>query len=241
MLLTTKGIVIRTTKYAESSLILEIFTLDKGVRSYIISGVRGPKSKTKSTPLQLMSLVEIVVYQRDDKDLNRIKEIQPTHIYTQIPFDFKRGAVGLFMIEIVKNTVKESSSNTDLFHFIADAFLWLDQCSNYTNLHLSFMLSLSMHLGFFPDATTASPDAPFFDLREGFFVSENSSTQFILDEEYSALLILFLNVKYTECHEIVISRSQRQILLEKLVLYFQLHLDYFIVPNTHQILKEVLG
>ncbi|MBP7184014.1 MAG: DNA repair protein RecO [Saprospiraceae bacterium] len=241
MLLSTKGIVIRTVKYAETSLILEIFTEQKGMRSYIIGGVRTQKSKTKNTALQPMSLVELVAYDRDDKSINRIKEIKSAFIYTNMAFDFKRAAVGLFMIEVAKKAIKEASPNEHLCNYLIESFKWLDQCDSFANLHLSFMIHLSYFLGFMPEPfDNSSSKQFFFDLKEGQFSSEQPLNSYALDPEYASLLNAIITTPYNMSHTIHLSRSQRQLLLHKIIVYYQLHLDYFTEPNTHHILKEVL-
>ena len=75
MVIKTRGIVLRTVKYSETSVIVDIFTEHFGLRSYIISGVRTSKSKVAAGLLQVMSLVEIVAYEKAEK-LNRLTEIR---------------------------------------------------------------------------------------------------------------------------------------------------------------------
>ena len=75
MLIKTRGIILRTLKYGETSLIMDIYTENYGLNSYIVGGVRNKKSTTKSGSLQIMSLVEIVAYHKSAKSLYRIKEI----------------------------------------------------------------------------------------------------------------------------------------------------------------------
>ena len=55
-----------------------------------------------------MSLVNLVVYHRDDRDLTRIKEVKASHVYQNLPFDVRKSAVGQFMIEIARKTIRES-------------------------------------------------------------------------------------------------------------------------------------
>ena len=93
MLIKTQGIIFHTKKYSESSLIVDIYTQEKGLRSYIISGVRSKKSKVSASLVQIMSLVDLVVYHRDDRDLTRIKEIKPAHVYQSLPFDVRKSAL----------------------------------------------------------------------------------------------------------------------------------------------------
>ena len=42
----TKGIVLRTVKYGDTSLVVTIFTELFGVQTYLVNGVRSSKNKT---------------------------------------------------------------------------------------------------------------------------------------------------------------------------------------------------
>ena len=48
MLRKTRGIVLHVTDYAETSLVVKIYTEDFGLQSYLINGVRKQKAKFKS-------------------------------------------------------------------------------------------------------------------------------------------------------------------------------------------------
>ncbi|RME94235.1 MAG: DNA repair protein RecO, partial [Bacteroidetes bacterium] len=151
MLLKTRAIVFRTYKYGETSLIVELYTEQKGLRKYIIGGVRSAKARTSAGLLQLMSLIEVVAYEREDKDLNRLKEVRPAYLFQSIPFDVRKGAIGLFMVEIARKAIREREPNAALFHFLFQSFRYLDQTTQgNSNLHLSFLLELSRYLGIAP-------------------------------------------------------------------------------------------
>ena len=60
MLVKTRAIVLRTHKYGETSLIAELYTEQKGLRKYVVNGVRSAKAKTKANLLQGMTLLEVV-------------------------------------------------------------------------------------------------------------------------------------------------------------------------------------
>ena len=118
MLIKTKGIVLKAIKYGETSLIVDIYTEEKGLRKYIVSGVRKQKAKISAGLLQVMSSVEIIAYEKEGKGLNRLKEIRASHIYQSIPMEIRKGAVGLFIAEIAQKTLKEAESNKPLFDFL---------------------------------------------------------------------------------------------------------------------------
>ena len=53
MLLSTPGLVLHTTPYADTSVVAKVFTRQLGVRSYIIKGVRSRTGKVKQNMLQM--------------------------------------------------------------------------------------------------------------------------------------------------------------------------------------------
>ena len=166
MIIKTRGIILRTVKYSETSVIADIYTEGGGLRSYIISGVRTQRSKVAMGLLQVMSLVDIVAYDAQGK-LNRIKEIHAAHVYMALPFDVRRSSIGLFMAEVTRRTIRESEENEELFVFLFEIFKFLDETTErFTNLHLSFLLELSGHLGFRPHEDDYTQGAV-FDLKNG--------------------------------------------------------------------------
>ncbi|MEN0005891.1 MAG: DNA repair protein RecO [Bacteroidota bacterium] len=240
MIIKTRGIVFKSIKYSETSLIVDIYTEAKGLRKYIVSGVRSKKAKIKPSLLQVMSLVEMVAFDREDRDLNRIKELRPTYIYQQVPFDLRRGAVGLFMAEVARKTIRESEENPRLFQFLFDTFTHLDRTNTpVSNLHLSFLLDLSMYLGFMPGGF-CTPEHPIFDLQEGIFVSESPTQPHVLSDTASQLLSQLLQTSVEDCHNVAMQRRERQLLVRHLLDYYRLHLENFPEINAHRVLQEVL-
>lgn len=239
MLLKTRGIVFRAIKYSETSLIVDIYTEARGLRKYIISGVRKAKSSVSAGLFQVMSLVDIVAYEREGKDLNRLKEIRPAYIFRSIPFDLHKGAVGLFMAEVARKTIREAEENQPLFDFFFRTFQHLDRTEQpVANLHLHFMLELSTFLGFVP-GEDHSETMPYFDLQEGVFVPQTGSHPHFLEETLAASLYQLLQSSMENCHNVKIGREERRRLLQGLLDYYRLHLENFPEINAHLILQEV--
>lgn len=241
MLIKTRGIIFHAKKYSETSLIVDVFTEEKGLRSYIISGVRSKKSRVSASILQIMSLVDLVAYHRDDRDLTRIKEIKAAHVYQSLPFDVRKSAVGQFMIELVRKTIRESEENRALFEFLFRSFQFLDETKEpFGNIHLHFMLQLTAFLGFIPSGQFDS-ETSFFDLKEGVFISGHAGHPHYLEEESSSLVSALLDCKIEDCHKIKMNRSKRHELVGSILDYYRMHIDYLPIINSHSILKEVLS
>ena len=122
----TRGIIFRSVKYSESSLILDIYTLDFGLKSYIISGVRKSKTKNSASLLQLLNIIEFTFYPSEADKLCRIKEYHVYHKYANITYEVIRTSVGIFMLELSRNSIKEREENNKLYHFIESNLIQLD-------------------------------------------------------------------------------------------------------------------
>lgn len=240
MLIKTKGLVFKAHKYGETSVIAEIYTEARGVQRYIISGVRSKNARTHANLLQPMSQLELVAYAREDKDLNRVKELRPALVYAAIPFEVIRGTIGLFMIEVSRKAIRSSEPDPDLYAFLEDCFVLLDQTSQpLANFPLLFLCQLSAHLGFCPDGH-ACADTPLFDLRAGSFLAADAASSYALNEGQSAILSQILEGNPSQVLSLPIPKEQRRLLLSRMLDFYRLHLDYFPEIHSHQILAEVL-
>jgi DNA repair protein RecO (recombination protein O) len=242
MLVKTKGIILRSIKYGESSLILDIYTQGHGLNSYIVSGIRNKKSKVKVGTLQLMSIVEIVAYHKKAKGLFRIKEVNIERLYQRIPFDIKRSSVGIFMIEIIRNAIREDEEeNQQLYNFLEDWFIFLDATTEaVSNLHLLFLIELAQYIGFQP-RDNFSLKRTFFDLQEGQFIAQSPEHQYYMDPPEAELLYDFIMQEREYVHELKCSNTERRKLLDMLILFYKLHIDTIKTLHTYKILNEILA
>ena len=240
MLIKSRGVVLRAMKYSETSIITDIYTEEKGMRSYIVGGVRSPKAKIKASLLQVMSLVDLVAYDRHEKGLNRVREMRPAHVYHSLPFDVRKSAVGLFMAEMARKSVREPEEHRALFDFLYHSFYFLDETTApIANIHLYFLLKMSTFLGFVPGGDW-SAETPVFDLQEGVFVDSAPAHAHHLGAEESRMLYELKSYKMENCHELKIARRQRQELLLRLIDYYRLHIENLPEIHAHVVLQEVL-
>lgn len=241
MLIKTRGIVLKAIRYGETSVIADVYTEQRGLRKYIINGVRSRKARIPASLLQVISLIEMVAYNRDDRQLNHVKEMRAAYVYQSLPFDVRKGAIALFMAEVLRKTIRESEENTALFAFLADTFQYLDTTTHAVgNLHLHFLLELSAFLGFVPDGAFGA-DTPCFDLQEGVFVADTPGHRHFLNPELSERLSDLLHCSLAHCHEVALGAAQRRQLLQILLDFYRLHLDYMPEIHAHEVLHEVLS
>lgn len=239
MIIKTRGIVLKTTKYSETSLICKILTEERGLKSYIISGVRKKKGKTSAGLLQVMSILDLVVYDSNKSKLNRIKELSNHYIYRATPYDMVKGSISMFIIEIVQKTIKGEEEHQELFRYLLETLQFLDQTTESpANIHLHFMLEYASYLGFGPSGVQEASQ-PYFHLWDGRFMPIKED-KYALSEELSVLISELLHLSIAEVHTIQMARETRHQLLRQLLNFFKLHTDNFPEINAHLILKEVL-
>ena len=237
MLHHTRGMVIRTVKFSETSLIAKIYTEKLGLQTYMVNGVRSKKSRTKAALLQPLSLLEMEVYHRENKNMQRVKEMKPAHLFTSIPFELVKISLALFITEVLYKTLKEETGNADLFTFLYDFVRRLDQSSQPdAELHLRFMLAYSKHLGFQPQNNFDEQIAPLFDLKEGHFVpSQPPKFDRHLELPHSHNLSQLLNRSKQR-----INKVQREAILVALIKFYQYHIDGFGELKSHKILQQIM-
>ena len=72
MLHKTKGIVFRYVPYGETSIIVNIFTELFGLQGYIVNSVRAKSGKNKIAVYQPLTLLDMVVYHKENAGILRI-------------------------------------------------------------------------------------------------------------------------------------------------------------------------
>ena len=240
MLHTIKGIVLQTIKYTDSSVVAKIYTNTFGLQSYLVNGVHAKKSLTKVNLLQPFSLVELVVYHKEKKQLQRLKEIKCDQPFTSIPFDIAKRCIVIFLDEVLCKSLHEEEQNPLLFNFIFNAIQILDlKTDNCANFHLLFLLHLSKHLGFYPQGNYSHHS--FFDLKEGRFKAQTPQHVDFVDIPGSLKFNLLLNSNFDTISALQLSGAERKELLEKIIRYYELHLTNFKNVNSHLVLQEVIG
>lgn len=247
----TKGIVLRTVKYGETSVIVTIFTELFGVQSYLVNGVRTStkKGSGKANLFQPTAILDLIVYHNEIKNLQRIKEFKWSHLYQHIFSDVPKNAVALFMVELLTKCLKQPEPNADLFNFCEDAFIHLDESSGavMANFPLFFALHLTNFFGLKPTnlpkaEAYAEPESLIFDLQEGMFVNEKPHHPHFLEGKQAEITNELLKVMQpAELEDIKLNHDFRRQLLHVYETYYALHIQDFGTMKTLPVLREVLG
>lgn len=239
----TKGIVVRVVKYGDTSIIVSVYTELFGIQSYIVNGVRTSSKRGGSASLfQPASILDLVVYHNDLKNIQRIREFKWSYLYQSVFFDVIKNSVALYMIELLQKTLKQPEPNPDLFHFIEDSFLHLDHATDtvVANFPLFFGLHLSAFYGF-RISDNYSETRSILDLSEGEFVEEHPSHSHFLEGQHSYTTSQLLKTMHpSELNDIKLKKEARRALLNAYGTFYALHIQDFGTMKTLSVLQEVL-
>lgn len=235
MLIKTEGIILKTIKYRETSLIVKAYTASHGLLSFIINGVRTAKNTNKAVLFQPLNFLDLIVYYKENKGLLHLKEYNFNFLYQDIPFNIIKSSIAIFMLEMLEHTLSEEEENEELYDFIKNAFVRLDLGDNrVANFHLDFLIDLMYFKGIQPQGKH-SEKTPFFNIKEGEFTNEVNSFGYlsgIIASNFSSLL-------YKE--ELILTKTERKQLLDVLIQYYSTHIDNFRKVNSLDVLESVLG
>jgi DNA repair protein RecO (recombination protein O) len=245
MLHKTKGIVLRTVKYGETSIVATMFTELFGVQSYLVNGVRTvPKKGTaKANLFQPGALLELVAYHNEFKNLQRLREFRWGRLYQHLFSDVKKNAVALFMIELLGKCLKQPEAHAELFYFAEDALFHLDEGSEKTtaNFPLFFALHLAVFFGFRINDEYSETNQ-YLDLQEGSFTEEQPSHQYFLEgKEAAAVSHILKTMQPEELEDLSLNQETRRHITQALEDYYRFHIPDFGTMKTLPVLREIMS
>jgi len=242
MFLLTRAIVFRQTRYSDTSLVVKLLTEQSGLMSILVKGAHGPKAKIRASLFQPLNLLELVIDHKEKSELHYAREARVEYAYASIPGDIRKTSILLFLNELLYKSIREEAAHVELFRFIHDQLVFLDKEVEITgSYHLLFALHLTHLLGFFPQGNYDGHAETVFSLPEGQFTRSRElfDDQVITGRECEFFAKL-LPVMPGEHHSIVLPSAIRNALLEKILVYYRLHLPITGEFKSHTVLHEVL-
>lgn len=241
MLESTKGIFLHHIPYSDTSVIATIYTEKFGQQSYLVNGIRSKKSGSRINLFQAMYLLDLEVYYKQGRNLQRIKDVRLAVPLMHIPFDVKRSSQALFISEILMKCMKEEEANPELFHFLFHAICLLDlKDEGISNFLIVFLFKLTRYLGVFPQ-TPGSESYRFFDLVSSSFRQDEPAHHSFMNAETTQKFSELFRIDLSELEKLSFRNDHRTVLMTKLLEYYKIHLDMTGEIRSLAVLKEVLG
>ena len=234
----SKAIVLHSIKYGETSLIVNCFLYDLGLKSFMIKGVLNSKNKKFSKSYFLpLSIICITYSIKTNKDLGYITEAKPAQIYTSLHIDLFKSPVVVFIGELLNSVLKESpGSNQKLFQYLEYSLTWFDRSNKVSNFHLKVLIDLTKFIGFYPNIKEESH--AFFDLNSGTSLEVKPSEYYIQNLELKKFKEL-LGMTFEDLNTMKLNNVLKAKMLSIMIDYYSLHLQMFKSPKSIHVFNEV--
>ncbi len=238
MLTKSKAIILSIIKYGDNKLIIRAFTENHGLISFIIS--RSKKGKIKTNLFYPLSILELDLKLQRNEKFSSVSDASPAAVLHDLGNNIIKTSISFFITEVLNRCIKEEEQNKNKFDFIYNSIRFLDLLHhNVHNFHLYFLLELTKYLGFYPSGKPETHNN-FFDLREGIFTIENHSA-YTLNKDGSEVFYDLMQVNANNFLEYNNDFNERKYLLEKLLLYYELHINNFGTIKSLEVLEVVLA
>lgn len=239
-----RGIVLRTVKYGDSSIIIDMLTDGRGRMSVITRRTSRPSAdRSRIAPSHLMplSLLEFDCHIHGQGRLPHPNTIICYHPYTTLQSHPVKATLALFIAEFLSYALKEETANHLLYDYLEQSFRWLDTAEHqFANFHLVLLMRLTRFIGIMP-STQKTDSSHYFDLMNSEYTTVQPPHSHFLQPDEASRLPYMLHMDYDNMHLYALSRHQRRRCLEIINEYYRLHLPGFRELQSIEILSEVFG
>lgn len=148
MKITTTAFVLKTSIFKESSLIVRLFTLEKGKATYIIKAAMRQKSPNKAIYQQLNE-IKIDYSHYPKRQIHPVYNSKLLNDWTSICTDLKKTLLCTAMLEIIDKTFDENIPDKKTYKVLSMAMRYFEQNDkNLNNAFYFFLLHFLRNSGY---------------------------------------------------------------------------------------------
>ncbi len=237
-LLKDKGIVVRTFKYGETSVILDILTEVHGLGSFILQGVRKSKSRTSPSSIQLAASVDLDFYMKENTDLHQLKELKVNTIRTSIYSDIRKIALCMFLSELTRRMLNKYENHQLEFSLLQSVLDDLEANDDNWSIHIWYLIRLLEISGFSLLKHRVHPEY-YYDIPSDTITSNRPLHHSYLSG-YDMITLTQLNqADVRQVSQFKPKRDERNRLVEKLLDFLKVHIPGFQHIQSFDVLKYV--
>jgi DNA repair protein RecO (recombination protein O) len=243
----TESIIIRDVDYRETSKIFEVFTPAHGTMRIVAKGIKRPRQRGTSPPLQTFSHARLTYYQRYPSAMGILSEYEVVEQFAYLRGDLLRLGLAYVFIEVL---AKGSAAKSEMMFSLTLRFLReLKSASRPANIAICLFYRLISLLGYRPSLErctrcNSKTELAGFNIKKGGVLCRNcfrQESEKTMKMELGTLKVLqhCLSVPMAKITSVHLSQRQMESLL---ALFFELtkyHLDVDI--RSERFLQQVLN
>lgn len=231
------GIVLRTVKYGETGLIVDMFTESHGRMSFMTKLVRSRQSKSRAAFWAPLSMVEFLAdYRPMSSRLPQPQDVRLYYNYSDLPYSPVKSTVAMFLAEFLSSALRSEEQNIPLFKYMETSLQWYDSSRSAANFHLIFVLQLARYIGIMPNV---EDEGLFFDMQAGSYVPLVPTHRYFLRPDEAKYVRLLMRIRLYTMHLLRLNREQRRRILAVLITYYRLHVPQFPELKSLEVLQDV--
>ena len=230
-------IVLHLTKYGDRSLVVQALDSEKGRTGFFLRGAG--KGRAPQGQFHSLSILDITAA-RGKGDLEYLRESEHPYPLTAIRTDPYKGAVALFMGELLYRGVQDGAMDPEMFCFLEREITALDGTQgSVANFHICFLVDFCRALGFLPKDNYAA-ETPLFQPVTAEFTAEDTLADTWTKED-SRLLHEILSKPREEAMALPLNRDRRGAFAQKMVEYLSYHLSLNLNIRSLKVLHDLFS
>ena len=215
MVKVTEFIVLHTTKFGESSIVVHTLSKEYGRHGFL---VRGAGKKSVMAMFQPLSILEAEVHESTKSNLFTASKLCLKHPLSGIRGNIYKNSMTMFMSEVLYRAVKDGVNEPGLYDWCEKNIMLLDAITqDFSNFHIRFLLEFAIALGFSP---VAEDLVPF------------TGTHYPVVER-------FIREGFAEAMLIPLSGQTRNEIAEEILRYIEFHTESALNINSLKVLREL--
>ncbi len=239
MLIQTRAIVLHRTPYNDRHAIVHLYTEVYGRLGVLVSerASRGRRAHPTLVPLSEVELTGELKPRRSLVQLGEVKALASNH---RIQAEPTKCSQGIFISELLYRILSMPHPDSELYHFVSASLRCLNDLDRgIPNFYLCFTYRLLEHLAVAPTIgrEAMSDPALWFDLQQACFTYTPQMVQYALPPVEARHLCLLARMTYDNLSAFRYSRHERGAIIDRLLLYYRLHLPTFGPIKSLEVLR----
>ncbi len=216
-------IALRTIKYSERHSILSAYSLELGRISFLIPAGAGREAVRRRALMMPLGTFECIGDIRQGRDIHTMREPRATKVQHGIHSHPVKGAIALFIAEVLSAVLRENQEDLALYAFLEYAIEKLNSTGDsVSNFHICFLYRLGRFIGIEPDISTYR-EGRIFDMLDGTFRNTAPLHTNYLKQEAATVVAALSRMTFDNMHRFKFNRYQRHELLDTILKYYTIH------------------
>ncbi len=234
-------IALRTVKVSDDRSLLSVWTREIGRATFSMPSGSGREAKRRKALTSPLAIFEGVVDIKPGKEILSVKDFKVmsgTLAYESSPV---KGLISMFLAEVLDLLLRRQEADEILSDYLFNSlqiFLDLEDPIGIANFHLVFLYGLCRLGGLEPDLSSYSERA-IFDMREGRYRATQPLHDSYLAGNTAFGPKLLSRMNYRNMHKVLLSRSDRVAMLNKIIEYIGIHFVPLTSLKSLDVLKTI--